>query len=83
MYLLYVLFSAFPILSYACIAVYFPFGILQWYRSIDLAQPVVYDIGKEIIQGFAGILESNSSAVPKTKLEKGPKYKGSNFEGWN
>ena len=59
MYLLYVLFPAFSVLLYACIAVYFPFGILKWYQSIVLAQPVVYDIGKETIQGFAATLESN------------------------
>ena len=26
---------------FLCITGYFPLGILQWYRSIDLAQPVV------------------------------------------
>ena len=45
---------------------YFPLGILQWYQSIILAQPVVYDIRKKIIQ-------RNSSAIPETQLEKGPK----------
>ena len=54
-------------LAYFCVLLVISLlGILQWYQSIILAQPVVYDIRKEIIQ-------SNSSAIPETQLEKGPK----------
>ena len=51
---------------------YFLLGILQWYQSIILAQPVVYDIRKEIIQ-------SNSSCNSRNAVGKRAKIKKVKF----